>query len=178
MEVAALSQDLLALKSPDNSIAVIDVRDGGMQTQWLHPPLDAPYGNGTPLTCHSPHRSHRRAHQGLPLGALAPVRRVAAHPPAPAPGYQDSRLPLCPFETAWAQRRPAIHTRARGKVRRGLGRCARRHRHAGPAGISSSTSRRTTRTTRRGRCGKDSPCRAEGVRSQGRLSEVAGVPWP
>lgn len=41
MEVAALSQDLLALKSPDNSIAVIDVRDGGMQTQWLHPPVDA-----------------------------------------------------------------------------------------------------------------------------------------
>lgn len=42
MEVAALSQELLALKSPDNSIAVIDVRDGGMQIQWLHPPLDAP----------------------------------------------------------------------------------------------------------------------------------------
>lgn len=31
MEVAALSQELLALKSPDNSIAVIDVRDGGAQ---------------------------------------------------------------------------------------------------------------------------------------------------
>jgi hypothetical protein len=29
MEVAALSQELLALKSPDNSVAVIDVRDGG-----------------------------------------------------------------------------------------------------------------------------------------------------
>ncbi|KAG6354089.1 hypothetical protein INS49_005060 [Diaporthe citri] len=28
MEVTALSQELLALKSPDNSIAVIDVRDG------------------------------------------------------------------------------------------------------------------------------------------------------
>ncbi|KAJ0115680.1 hypothetical protein J7T55_010503 [Diaporthe amygdali] len=28
MEVAALSQELLALKSPDNSVAVIDVRDG------------------------------------------------------------------------------------------------------------------------------------------------------
>lgn len=32
MEVAALSQELLALKSPDNSVAVIDVRDGGRQT--------------------------------------------------------------------------------------------------------------------------------------------------
>lgn len=42
MEVAALSQELLALKSPDNSVAVIDVRDGGMQIQWLHPSLDAP----------------------------------------------------------------------------------------------------------------------------------------
>lgn len=29
MEVTALSQQLLALKSPDNSLAVIDVRDGG-----------------------------------------------------------------------------------------------------------------------------------------------------
>lgn len=29
MEVAALSEQLLALKAPDNSIAVIDVRDGG-----------------------------------------------------------------------------------------------------------------------------------------------------
>lgn len=29
MEVAALREQLLALKAPDNSIAVIDVRDGG-----------------------------------------------------------------------------------------------------------------------------------------------------
>lgn len=29
MEVAALSEQLLALKSPDDSIAVVDVRDGG-----------------------------------------------------------------------------------------------------------------------------------------------------
>lgn len=29
MEVAALSEQLLALKAPDNSIAVVDVRDGG-----------------------------------------------------------------------------------------------------------------------------------------------------
>lgn len=29
MEVSVLSEQLLALKAPDNSIAVIDVRDGG-----------------------------------------------------------------------------------------------------------------------------------------------------
>lgn len=29
MEVSALSEQLVALKSPDNSIAIIDVRDGG-----------------------------------------------------------------------------------------------------------------------------------------------------
>lgn len=29
MEVAALSEQLLALKAPNNSIAVVDVRDGG-----------------------------------------------------------------------------------------------------------------------------------------------------
>lgn len=29
MEVAALSEQLVALKSPDNSLAIIDVRDGG-----------------------------------------------------------------------------------------------------------------------------------------------------
>lgn len=29
MEVASLSEQLITLKSPDNSIAVIDVRDGG-----------------------------------------------------------------------------------------------------------------------------------------------------
>lgn len=39
VEVTALSQELLALKSPDNSIAVIDVRDGGTQTQSLHAPF-------------------------------------------------------------------------------------------------------------------------------------------
>lgn len=39
MEVTALSQELLALKSPDNSIAVIDVRDGGTQIQSLRAPF-------------------------------------------------------------------------------------------------------------------------------------------
>jgi hypothetical protein len=40
MEVAALSQELLEPKSPDNSVAVIDVRDGGRpdkHTQSVHP---------------------------------------------------------------------------------------------------------------------------------------------
>lgn len=54
MEVTALSQELLALKSPDNSIAVIDVRDGGTQIQSLHYPyLDISFGNNTPLTLSS-----------------------------------------------------------------------------------------------------------------------------
>lgn len=39
MEAAALSEELLALKSPDNSIAVIDVRDGGTQIHSLHAPF-------------------------------------------------------------------------------------------------------------------------------------------
>lgn len=32
MEVAALSEQLLAMKASDNSIAVVDVRDGGEPT--------------------------------------------------------------------------------------------------------------------------------------------------
>lgn len=144
----------------------------------MHPSLGVFCGNSTPLTCNSPHRPHRRAHQGLPLGPLAPVRRVAAHPPAPARGHQDRRVPLRPVEAAWAQRRPPIHPRARGEVRRGLCRCARGLRRAGPARISSSstTTGRRTRATTTGRCREGSPCRSEGVRPQRWLSEVAGVP--
>lgn len=42
MEVAALSQELLALKASDNSVAVIDVRDGGTQVESLQRPSPPP----------------------------------------------------------------------------------------------------------------------------------------
>lgn len=44
MEVTALSQELLALKSPDNSVAVIDVRDGGARLATQPAPFP-------PVTC-------------------------------------------------------------------------------------------------------------------------------
>lgn len=116
MEVAALSEQLVALKSPDDSIAIIDVRDGGTDCPLLllHslPPSQV-YVSLALLTqqCIA-FRPHRRPHQRLSLGPVAQVRRMAPYAPAATRGHQNRRFPLRPLQATRPQRRLEIYTRA------------------------------------------------------------------